>query len=191
MSTPTFSVLPPPLYHTADKLEIVSATHLRTRYHTADERVYRQRRDSLCYSPPSTISHCRQTRLSLATNAFCARDKCASHWRRTLLALETNTFRAGDKHVLCWRRTHLALETKAFSAADEHVENARLNFIHAHTHTHTHTQLATSYFQTELMPRCLLVTALHTSKNRRYCTAEIQKVSTCTTAFSTALKWPS
>ena len=37
-------------------------------------------------------SHCRRTRLSLATNTFYAGDEHFQHWRWTLLALETNAF---------------------------------------------------------------------------------------------------
>ena len=62
-------------YHTADDVliasnETASATHVRTRHHTADKRVHRPRR----------------TRFVLVR-------------RRTLLALETSAFRAGDKQV--------------------------------------------------------------------------------------------
>ena len=43
-------------------------------------------RDSLCYSPPNMISHCRGMILLLATNVFCAPD---GH-----LVLETNALKA-------------------------------------------------------------------------------------------------
>ena len=81
-------------YHTADVLiasnEIASATHLRTRH------------------------HCRQTRSSLATNAFCAA------W-------------SGDEHFWRWRRARFALETSAFRAGDKQVENVRSNSSYTHT----------------------------------------------------------
>ena len=65
-------------------------------------------------------------------NMFITSDERILYLRQTLLALETHAFCAGDEH---------------FSAGDEHIENVHSNF------SHTQTQLATSDFQTELMPR--------------------------------------
>ena len=81
-------------YHTSDDVlittnEIASATHLRTRHHTADKRVHRLRR----------------------THFLLVR-------RRTLLALEMSVFRAGDKQVenVCSNSsyTHTQLATSDF-----------------------------------------------------------------------------
>ena len=75
------------MYRQLTRLSYSARVWLReTKIASGGERIYRQQRDSLCYSPPNTISHCRQTRLSLATNAFCA-------------GPETNTFGAGDERV--------------------------------------------------------------------------------------------
>ena len=82
--------------------------------------------------PPITISHCRQTCLSLVTNIFCAGDEHYWQWRRTCFTLETNT---------------LVLEMSALKML-------------VRTST-THTQLATSDFQTKLISRWSLVTATH------------------------------
>ena len=119
--------------------ELVSGTHLLVWYHTSDECIYHQRQESLCYSPPNTISHCRQMLLSLAMRQsllltseyditytademFIASHGCILCWRQTLLALKTNAFHAGDEHI----------------AGDKHAEaHIRTSAIHSHTHTHS------------------------------------------------------
>ena len=97
-----------------NQLSKYNSFHLRIPHHTADERVDRLQRDSLCYSPPNTTSHCRQTRSSLATNAFCA-------------GPETNTFGAGDERVSHWRRARFALETNTLKTC------VRIPAIHTHS----------------------------------------------------------
>ena len=115
-----------------------------------DECIYCWRRDSPCYSEydftlqsytfiasdemfsathPKYKSHCRQIRLSLAMNAYCA----------------------GEKHFWCWRWTCFALEMKTLA-----LERNMLKKHLQTSATHTHTQLATSNFQTEFMLRWLL-----------------------------------
>ena len=59
--------------------------HFWIQYHTADKLVHCQRWDSLCYSPPNTIAHCKRTCLSLAPNVFC------------------DTFGTRAERVSCWR----------------------------------------------------------------------------------------
>ena len=111
-----------------------------------DKHVYRLWRESICYSPTATISHCRRSRFVL---------EHFWRWRRTLLVLEMNTSGAGDEHIWRWRQTHLAQETNTFVAGDGRV--LRWRYLSAgdecvETRIWTsamHAQLATNYFQRE------------------------------------------
>ena len=73
------------------------------------------------------ISHCRRTRLSIATNVFRAGDKHVSHRRRTLLAQETNLFYTGTNILV---NEINALKTRI-----------RSNLIKPNTHTASYQQL--------------------------------------------------
>ena len=78
VSKPTFKiqlVSTPIRYHTADDVliasnEIASATHLRTRHHTAEKRVHRYRRTRFVLHGPETYT-------------FGAGDERVSRWRQT------------------------------------------------------------------------------------------------------------
>ena len=140
-------------YHTADVLiasnEIASATHLRTRH------------------------HCRQTRSSLATNAFCAAWSGDEHfwrWRRARFALETNKL----KTYVRTPATHTQLATSDFQTNSSYTRTASyqrlpnrtfVEMIASHNYTH---------LQTQALSRC-----------------GDPKVSRCTKASSVVLRWSS
>ena len=76
---------------------------------------------------------------------------------KVFCAEDVYTFGIGDEH---------------FSAGDEML---KIHVQLSDTHTATCSYTCTSNFQTELTSRRLLVTALHTSENRRYHAVEIQR----------------
>ena len=124
-------------YHTADDVliasnEIASATHLRTRHHTADKRV-------LCCMVR------RRTLLALETNTFGAGDERVSRWRRARFALETNKL----KTYVRTPATHTQLATSDFQTNSSYTRTASyqrlpnrtfVEMIASHNYTHLQTQ---------------------------------------------------
>ena len=74
-------------------------------------------KESFCYSPPNTVSHCKWTCSLLATNAFCT----------------------GDKHIWCWKNMEV-FKLKITTLVVEMNALKRVFILQPHTYTQPHYQ---------------------------------------------------